>query len=45
MRVIVVEERNYVRGQLLSEIWEITADEWRSWGIDSFIARMPQPNY
>jgi RimJ/RimL family protein N-acetyltransferase len=30
MRVIGVEERDYVCGRLLSEIWELTADEWRS---------------
>jgi ribosomal-protein-alanine N-acetyltransferase len=30
MRVIGVEERDYVCGRLPSEIWEITADEWRA---------------
>jgi [ribosomal protein S5]-alanine N-acetyltransferase len=30
MRVIATEERDYVSGRLLSEIWEITADEWRA---------------
>ncbi|MDQ2841216.1 MAG: GNAT family N-acetyltransferase [Acidobacteriota bacterium] len=29
MRVIAVEEHDYVSGRLLSEIWEITAEEWR----------------
>jgi ribosomal-protein-alanine N-acetyltransferase len=29
MRVIAGEERNYVSGRLPSEIWEITAEEWR----------------
>ena len=29
MRVIGTEERDYVSGRFLSEIWEITADEWR----------------
>jgi [ribosomal protein S5]-alanine N-acetyltransferase len=29
MRVIATEEREYVSGKLLSEIWELTADEWR----------------
>jgi ribosomal-protein-alanine N-acetyltransferase len=29
MRVIATEERDYVSGRLLSEIWEITAEEWR----------------
>ena len=31
MRLVGVEERNYVCGRLPSEIWEITADEWRAW--------------
>ena len=30
MRVIATEERDYVSGRLPSEIWEITADEWRA---------------
>jgi [ribosomal protein S5]-alanine N-acetyltransferase len=30
MRVIAMEERDYVSGRLLSEVWEITADEWRA---------------
>jgi [ribosomal protein S5]-alanine N-acetyltransferase len=30
MRVIAVEERDYVSGRFLSEVWEITADEWRA---------------
>jgi ribosomal-protein-alanine N-acetyltransferase len=29
MRVISMEERDYVSGRYVSEIWEITADEWR----------------
>jgi len=29
MRVIATEERDYVSGRFASEIWEITADEWR----------------
>ncbi len=29
MRVIATEEREYISGRLLTEIWEITADEWR----------------
>ena len=28
MRVIAVEERDYVSGRLPTEIWEITAEEW-----------------
>jgi [ribosomal protein S5]-alanine N-acetyltransferase len=30
MRVVAVEERDYVSGRLLSEVWEITVDEWRA---------------
>jgi RimJ/RimL family protein N-acetyltransferase len=30
MRVIAVEDRDYVSGRLPSEIWEITAEEWRA---------------
>ena len=30
MRVVAVEERDYVSGRLPTEIWEITAEEWRS---------------
>jgi RimJ/RimL family protein N-acetyltransferase len=30
MRVVAVEEWDYVAGRLPTEIWEITADEWRS---------------
>lgn len=29
MRVVAVEERDYVSGRLATEIWEITAEEWR----------------
>jgi RimJ/RimL family protein N-acetyltransferase len=29
MRVVSVEERNYVGGTMLSELWEMTAEEWR----------------
>jgi ribosomal-protein-alanine N-acetyltransferase len=28
MRVVAVEERDYVGGRFTSEIWEITAEEW-----------------
>ena len=31
MRVVAIEEREYVSGHLPSEIWEITAAEWRAW--------------
>ena len=30
MRVVAVEERDYVGGRFLTEIWEITAAEWRA---------------
>jgi [ribosomal protein S5]-alanine N-acetyltransferase len=30
MRIVATEEREYVSGRLRTEIWEITADEWRS---------------
>jgi ribosomal-protein-alanine N-acetyltransferase len=30
MRLVATEERDYVSGRLLTEIWEITAEEWRS---------------
>jgi len=31
MYVIRIEERDFVSGRLPSEIWEITAEEWRAW--------------
>ncbi|HKF48112.1 MAG TPA: GNAT family N-acetyltransferase [Terracidiphilus sp.] len=31
MHLVRVEERDYVSGRLRSEIWEITAEEWREW--------------
>jgi RimJ/RimL family protein N-acetyltransferase len=31
MRLVGVEEKDYVCGTLRSEIWEITAEEWRAW--------------
>jgi [ribosomal protein S5]-alanine N-acetyltransferase len=34
MRVVVVEERDYVSGRFLTEIWETTADEWRAHRIN-----------
>lgn len=30
MRVVATQERDYVSGRLPSEIWEITAEEWRA---------------
>jgi len=29
MRMVGVEDRDYVSGRLPSEVWEITAEEWR----------------
>lgn len=31
MRVIETKESNYVSGRLPTEVWEITAEEWRAW--------------
>jgi RimJ/RimL family protein N-acetyltransferase len=31
MRLIGHSEKDYVSGHFPSEIWEITADEWRAW--------------
>jgi RimJ/RimL family protein N-acetyltransferase len=31
MRVIAKEERDYVCGRFMSELWEITADEWHEY--------------
>jgi hypothetical protein len=31
MHLVRVEERDFVCGRLNSEIWEITAGEWRAW--------------
>lgn len=31
MRLVGKEEKNYVCGRLLSEMWEMTAEEWRKW--------------
>lgn len=30
MRVVALEDRDYVSGRLASEVWEITAEEWRA---------------
>jgi RimJ/RimL family protein N-acetyltransferase len=29
MRVIALEEKDYVSGRLPTEIWELTAEDWR----------------
>ncbi len=31
MRLVGMHEKDYVAGRLPSEMWEITADEWRAW--------------
>jgi ribosomal-protein-alanine N-acetyltransferase len=31
MRVVETRESDYVSGTLPTEVWEITADEWRTW--------------
>ncbi len=31
MRMVGVEDRDYVSGRLPSETWEIAAEEWRAW--------------
>jgi RimJ/RimL family protein N-acetyltransferase len=35
MRLVGTEEKDYVCGRLPSEIWEITAEEWRTWKADA----------
>jgi [ribosomal protein S5]-alanine N-acetyltransferase len=30
MHLVATENRDYVSGRLPSEIWEITAEEWRA---------------
>jgi [ribosomal protein S5]-alanine N-acetyltransferase len=30
MRIVATEERDYVSGRLLTEVWEITPEEWRA---------------
>jgi hypothetical protein len=30
MRIVAMEERDYVSGRLLTEIWEITAEDWNA---------------
>lgn len=31
MRQVGLTEKDYVSGRMASEIWEITAEEWRAW--------------
>jgi RimJ/RimL family protein N-acetyltransferase len=35
MRLVGAAEKDYVSGRLPSEIWEITAEEWRAWKATS----------
>jgi RimJ/RimL family protein N-acetyltransferase len=30
MRLVATEQREYVSGRLLTEVWEITSEEWRA---------------
>lgn len=39
MRLVGTQEKDYVCGRLPSEIWEITADEWRAWKVKESVAR------
>jgi ribosomal-protein-alanine N-acetyltransferase len=31
MRVVETKESDYVSGRLATEVWEVTAEEWRAW--------------
>jgi RimJ/RimL family protein N-acetyltransferase len=31
MRIVEVKESEYVSGRLQTQVWEITAEEWRAW--------------
>jgi RimJ/RimL family protein N-acetyltransferase len=44
MRLIGHGEKDYVSGHFPSEIWEITADEWRAWKARRNTARMSPTN-
>lgn len=33
MRIVATHEADYVSGRLMSETWEITAEEWRAWRL------------
>jgi RimJ/RimL family protein N-acetyltransferase len=35
MRLVGIHEKDYVSGRLPSEVWEITAEEWRAWKVRS----------
>jgi [ribosomal protein S5]-alanine N-acetyltransferase len=36
MRLVGTQEKDYVSGRLVAEIWEITRDEWNTRRIDVF---------
>jgi RimJ/RimL family protein N-acetyltransferase len=40
MRMVGVGLKDYVSGRLPSEVWEITAEEWREWRARRSVARM-----
>ncbi|HLY17403.1 MAG TPA: GNAT family N-acetyltransferase [Bryobacteraceae bacterium] len=44
MRVVVTRESGYVCGRLLTEVWEITAEEWRARRIRES-GRSPAPGH
>lgn len=44
MRVLRTEERDFVSGRLPSEIWEISAEEWRAWKRLHSGGIAPKPN-
>jgi len=31
MRVVEMKDSDYVGGRLPTEVWEVTAEEWRAW--------------
>ncbi|MGB6745177.1 MAG: GNAT family N-acetyltransferase [Terracidiphilus sp.] len=34
MRLVGMREKDYVSGRAVSEVWELTAEEWRAWKAD-----------
>jgi [ribosomal protein S5]-alanine N-acetyltransferase len=42
MRVVATEERNYVSGRFLTEIWEITAGEWHNFRMNLALEKPPE---
>ncbi len=41
MRLVGITEKDYVSGRLPSEIWEITAEEWRAWKVANLTQSVP----